>query len=279
MSKKIPSCLEDNLILGTGLSSAKTFDELLVLIKKSISCGIFSIDTAPSYGVESVIGTVLKELISSGFIKRDDLFIQDKVDAWQMQEGSGNVEKYVLDSLAKMSLDYFDSVLIHWPVPEYRDDTMKCLFALKQKGLIKHIGICNVRMRQLYQMEKMGIMPDIVQIERNPLRICLEESDFCKIHGIILQSYSPLCKFCDDIKNSEILSELAQKYKKSIGQIVMRWHLDTGVVPVFTTKKTERINEYTEIGNFKLSETDINSINSMNKNYKMYLESFACPGF
>jgi diketogulonate reductase-like aldo/keto reductase len=121
--------------------------------------------------------------------------------------------------------------------------------------------------------------PDIIQIERNPLRTCLEETDFCKNIGFELQAYSPLCKMDSRISNSDIIKNLANKYGKSIGQVVLRWHIDTGCIPIFTTTKDARVKEYTDIMDFHLLPDDILQINSLNEDYKMYLEACACPGF
>lgn len=267
------------LFLGTGLSSEKQYKPLLDLIGKAMENGILSFDTAPSYGCESVLGQVLHVLLEGHTCNRADIWVQDKVDAWQMQETCGSVERFVKDSLKKTKLDYFDCCLIHWPLPEYRDETLRRLFSLRDEGLVRNVGICNVRMRQLMELEQNGLLPDIVQIERNPLRVCNEEAAFCIEKNIELQSYSPLCKFHDDIRDSIILKEIASRHRKSIGQIVMRWHIDTGFSPIFTSKKTTRIEEYADILGFSLDSEEVQQINSMNKNYKMYLESFACPGF
>lgn len=267
------------LIFGTGLSSAKTKDGLLPVIQKALSSGVNAFDTAPSYKTETVLGECLNSVLSSGLAHRDEIWIQDKIDAWQMQECCGKVEEHVLASLKKMDAEYFDCMLIHWPLPEYRNATLQELFELKKSGILRSVGICNVKMRQLRELDEQGLLPDIVQLERNPLRTCEKETAFCHEKGIVLQSYSPLCKFCDEIKNSPILSELSQKYGKSIGQIVMRWHIETHSVPVFTTKNEARIDEYLEIFSFGLDKDDVQRISSMNKNYKMYLESVLCPGF
>lgn len=279
VSDYVNNCGGGSMIFGTGLSSAKSFPELYALIKKAIECGICSIDTAPSYNTEIVVGEVIKALIADDCITRRDVFVQDKIDAWQMQVSNGAVDQYIYDALSKMSLTYFDCVFIHWPLPEYRDQSLRCLFNLKKAGVIRNVGVCNVQMRQLKQLAERGLLPDYIQIERNPLRICSEETAFCLSRGIYLQSYSPLCKYCDEIKNSEVLKRLSNFYKKSIGQIVMRWQIDTGYIPVFSTKNVGRIDEYAAVDSFSLTDEDINAINTMNRNYKMYLESISCPGF
>lgn len=266
-----------NIFFGSGVSSSKDYNNLYLLIRTCIECGIECFDTAPSYGTESTIGNVLNALIHDMDLKRTDFFIQTKIDPWQMQEGS--IESYVEDALSKLQVQYLDSLLIHWPEPDYLADTWNKMIHLQQYGLVKRIGICNVRVRQLREMLQKEVIPQIVQIERNPLRICSEEIALCQKHQIEVQAYSPLCKMDPRIRNNPILYSIAQKYGKNIGQIVLRWHLDTGVIPIFTSKKQTRIKDYAEIFDFCLNQEEIDCISALNENFKMYLESCICPGF
>ncbi len=268
----------NRLIFGTGVSSSKDYDSLKQVIRAAMESGIFAFDTAPSYGTEEVLGRILKELSDEMGIDRERLFIQTKIDAWQMQESDGKVYKHIESAMKKLGVDYIDSLLIHWPVPEYFDRTWECFVKLKNDGIAQKTGICNIRLRHLKKYAERGDLPDIIQIERNPLRTCEKEIEFCHGHGIKVQAYSPLCKMDERLRDSEILKEVSQRNGKSIGQTVLRWHIDTGVTPVFTSKKPERVKEYTGIFGFKLSEEDIALISSLNIDYKMYLESIACPG-
>ena len=134
-------------------------------------------------------------------------------------------------------------------------------------------------MRQLKQIANYETPPEIIQVERNPLRTCEDEVNFCLTHNMIFQAYSPLCKMHPKLRDSVLLKNLAEKYNKSIGQIILRWHLQTDVTPVFTSKKSSRIKEYSRIFDFDLNDDDITKILSLNINHKMYLESVACPGF
>ena len=268
----------NRLIFGTGVSSSKDYDGLKKVIRSAMESGILAFDTAPSYGTEEVLGRILKELSDEMEIGREKLFIQTKIDAWQMQESDGNIEKYVEFAMKLLGVDYIDSLLIHWPVPEYFNKTWESFEKLKNDGVVRKTGICNIRLRHLKKYEEQGMLPNIIQIERNPLRTCEKEIDFCHNHGIEVQAYSPLCKMDERLRNSRILKAVSQKYGKSLGQTVLRWHIDTGVTPVFTSKKPERVKEYSGISDFKLSGEDIRKISSMNIDYKMYLESVPCPG-
>lgn len=265
-------------IFGTGASSSKDYDGLKNVISAAMGNGIFAFDTAPSYRTEAVLGKVLRELSGKMGVERERLFIQTKIDAWQMQESGGDIENYVGSALQQMGLEYFDSLLIHWPVPEYFDRTWENFIRLREQGIARRIGVCNVRLRHLENYAKSGCLPDIIQIERNPLRTCEREIDFCRRNGIEVQAYSPLCKMDERLRDSEILKSVSHKYEKSLGQTVLRWHIDTGVTPVFTSTKPERVREYADIFCFKLSDGDVERISSLNIDYKMYLESMACPG-
>lgn len=196
-----------------------------------------------------------------------------------MESFNGEVGRYVEDALKKMKIDYIDSLLIHWPIPEYLDNTWKSFVRLYESGIVKKIGICNLRLRHLEKIVKYKFVPQIIQIERNPLLTFEKEVDFCICHGIEVQAYSPLCKMDKRIRDSIVLKDISKKHNRNIGQIVMRWHLDTGVVPVFTSTKPERIREYAGIFDFSLSGEEIKAISALNENYKMYLESYLCPGF
>ena len=264
-----------DIILGSGLSFGKSPDIAETIIDTAIRCGIYKFDTAPSYKTEGLVGDILKRQCEKGKVSREKIYIQTKIDAWQMQDG--RISYHVEDALKKLKTQYLDALLIHWPVPEYMQNTWDQMQELKKSGVVKKTGICNVRVRQL--KEYIGWNPDVIQIERHPLNIFREEVVFCQGHDVEVQAYSPLCKMDDRIKNNDVVKAIADKYGKDQGQVVLRWHLDTGLIPIFTTTKASRVETYSELDDFSLSDDEIEAINGLNENYKMYLESLACPGF
>lgn len=268
-----------NIMFGTGASSAKTYEELFPLIRTVIECGIFAFDTAPSYKTEAVLGACLNRCMAELDVNREDLFIQTKIDAWQMAEGGRSVQSHIEYVIKEMEINYLDALCIHWPVPEYMEQTWDAFIKAKESGLVRYIGICNLRMRQLEKLPIRDIMPDFIQIERHPLRTCKREVEYCHEKNIAIQAYSPLCKMHKDIAESSSIHRLADKYGKNIGQIVLKWHMDSGVVPIFTSRKIQRIQEYASMSDFSLTKNEMESIESLNQDYKMYLESLACPGY
>lgn len=266
-----------NLIFGT--FQYKNQIDLQTMMEESLKVGINGFDTAPSYKTEELLGASIYNLIQTGQFSREDFFLQDKIDAWQMFKTNGHVMLYIDESLQKLRTDYIDSLLIHWPYPDYLDETWCCFREAKLIGKVKKIGICNVRKKHLERIiERTGIKPDIVQIERHPLRTCHDDIVYFQELGISIEAYSPLCRMDERLLNSNVLKRIASKYNKNIGQIILRWHIQTGVSPIFMTKKKERIAENVSILDFALSEEEVRDIESLNSNYKIFVESICCPG-
>lgn len=266
-----------NLIFGTGASAYKEYEGLKDVCRTAVINGIFKFDTAPSYRTEEFVSKALAEIIVELNLYREDFFFQTKIDPIQMYEG--DVFNYFKRKLQKLNLDYVDSLLIHWPLKKYFDKTWDDISRLKELGLVRKMGICNLRITHLDCLYSKGIIPEILQIERHPLNTFEKELVFCRTHNIELQDYSPLCKMNPLLKSSKKLNDIASHHNKNIGQIILRWHIDTGATPVFTSKNVERINQYSEIDNFCLTKDEINEISSLNINHKLYLESLVCPGF
>ena len=269
--------MSPKIILGTFQNN--NYADLLSVVNKAFNQKNYAFDTAPSYGTEEDLGKAIRDCSTEYHVDRSQIYLSDKIDAWQMIKGNGDIRPFVEKALSKMNIDYLDILWIHWPIFDYVDNTWKCMTELQKEGLIKDAGICNVRVRHLKQLSSRGIELGNIQIERHPLRVCQEEMDFCKQHNIKVFSYSPICRMHPDLKSSALLKSLAEKYKKNIGQIILRWHIDTEATPIFMSKKANRVEENLNIFDFELNEDEVREISAMNKNYKIFLESWGCPGF
>lgn len=269
--------MNTELILGSGASACKDSSGLLAVCRSAMLNGIRRFDTAPSYRTEETLSLAVSTCASELKIGREEYFIQTKIDPIQMY--NGNIEEYFESKLRGMRLDYVDSLLIHWPVRGYLVQTWESMLRIKERGLAKKTGICNLRVRHLEELLALGIEPEIVQIERHPLNTFSEEARFCHEHGVDLQDYSPLCKMHPVLRDNEKIAAIAALHCRSIGQVILRWHFDTGASAVFTSTKPVRVSEYAQIKDFSLSEEEINVISSLNCNHKLYLESLICPGF
>lgn len=262
-----------------GTFKHRNSEALQKIVKSCLENGIIGFDTAPSYHTEKLLGKILLECLSELQMSRQELFISTKIDAWQMQESGGKIEVYVEKVLKEMGFDYLDQLLIHWPIVEYFERTWSSFQDLHKAGIVRVIGISNVRERHILKIMDSDIKPMVVQNERHPLRNDKNVLEFCKENEIVYEAYSPVGQMMPSIRDSLILNRLAQKYDKSVGQVIMRWHFDTGSIPVFKTTKPERVKEYVELSSFSLDQSAVTAIDSMDIDYKLFLESVGCPGF
>lgn len=253
------------------------------LMKKVVTAGLKlgfrAFDTARDYGNEHIVGRVMQECLKEQGLQREDIFITTKIG--NGQQILGNIDEQIEISLKNLRSDYVDLWLMHWPYPDYFVDTYHRMEKVYKSGKVKAIGMANYRLRHFRTLEKGGfeVVPHCVQYECHPMRIADDILDYCKKTNIGVQAYSPLCRMIPAIESSEILKDLADKYKKTIGQIILRWHIQRGTVPVFKSTKPERLAENIDIFNFELSEDEVLQISSLDCDYKYHVESASCPGY
>lgn len=259
------------IVLGT--YQMPDYESLRRIVACALDAGVSAFDTAPSYGTEGMLGRALNETTKD----RESFFCSNKIDAIQMYHG--NIKEHVEQRLRLMGIGYFDLLLIHWPLEQYMVNTWKQMQELKAEGKVKAIGICNARVRHLEHFAETSIVPDYVQNERHPLNTCDAEVTYCHEHGIKVMAYSPLGRMLPEIRNSKTLKDIANKYQKNIGQVMLRWQIDTDAIPVFGTKKESRLKENINIFDFTLTDDEKMAISSMNTNTKIFLESWGCPKY
>lgn len=269
--------IEQRMFLGTfQIGKEKDAKKLL---ESSIDIGVRCFDTAPSYGTEKVLGQVISAALKEGRVTREEIVICDKIDGWQMQQNSTNIEIAVDRALRLLRVEYIDIMLIHWPFKQYFEKIWNGLQQLKGRK-VKLIGLCNVDQRIYLDLMQYanGIKPEVVQIERHPYNTCDEFVEHLRNEKIMVQAYSPICRMQFAPESMDVLKKIGDRYQKSAGQVVLRWHLDTGVCPVVKSNKVSRILENKDIFDFNLNEEEINSISEMNKKYKLFPLSWGCPG-
>ena len=123
-----------------------------------------------------------------------------------------------------------------------------------------------------------GIKPDYIQIERHPLNTCAMDIEYFIRMGSKVQAYSSIGRMDRRLAESRVLIDLGRQYNKSVPQIILRWHIDTNVIPIFMSNHPEWIKENTNIYDFSLQQFEIEKINSLNIDYKLFVESLSNPG-
>lgn len=248
-------------VVGFGTWQSKDGDEAYNAVKAALEAGYRHIDTAAAYGNEESVGKAIKD---SG-IDRKELFITSKL--WNRDHGYESAKKALDTSLAKLGTGYLDLYLIHWPNPvQFRDewqqrnaDSWRAMEEALDAGKVRAIGVSNFRAHHLDELLKTAkVTPAVNQIFLNPSDTEDEVVAYNKEHGILSEAYSPLGT--GKIFTIPELKDIAAKYNKSVAQVVLRWSLQHGFLPLPKSVHADRIKQNTKIFDFELSDDDIKKI-------------------
>lgn len=268
------------------------------ILKTAVKIGYGLIDTADDYRGESGIGIAINELKKEGICKREDIFIQTKIseNAAHADEPLAGVyfnrrskfmkrhtvEEIVREkvniSLREMNTDYLDSLLIHLPYPGYIEEIWDAMIKLYNEGKVRYIGVSNFHERHIEIISKTGYKPFINEIYVSPIGSKNEQVKYNIDSNIIVMAYSPLMDLAHKLIPINKLEPMMLKYKKSAAQIILRWNIDRGCIPLPKTKNTKRLKENFDIFDFSLTPEEVEDISSLNYDYQYLPESTICPG-
>lgn len=223
--------------------------------------GYRAIDTAQFYNNEVEVG----EAINNSSIPREDIFVTTKV--WNTHHGYEETLQAFEQSLEKLQLDYIDLYLIHWPMPMENKyiETYQALEKLYKDGKVKAIGVSNFEIEHLDNiLNNCEIVPAVNQVECHPYFQQTALKDYCKKHHIQLQAWSPLSRGAT--LEDETIQQIANKYNKTIAQVILRWHIQEGTCIIPKSITPHRIKENIDILDFSLTDDDMQLIASLDKN-------------
>ena len=232
-------------------------------VEIALETGYNHIDTAEGYHNEAGIGEVLKDY------DRDELFITSKVLPSNLNYES--VIKACKRSLEKLGTDYLDLYLIHWPNPAISlRETLQAMKYLVDEGLVKNIGVSNFSVYQLKAALKITQVPITVnQVEFHPWLYQKELLEVCEENDVVLEASAPLAR--TEVLKDETILELADKYDRSPAQIVLKWELQKGIVPLPKSKSREHIIENLELFNWDLATEDMKKIDNIDHKKRVYM--------
>ena len=255
-------------VVGFGVFQVKDEEECKRVVLDAIDAGYRLIDTAQSYGNEEAVGKAIQETN----VPREELFITTKV--WISNYGYEKAKASVEESLKKMQLDYLDLVLLHQPFKDYHG-AYRALIDLYKEGKIKAIGVSNFYPDRLVDLAlDTEVVPAVNQVEVNPFHqqgaALIYNTKYC----VQLEAWAPFAEGKNGIFTNETLVEIGNKYNKSVGQVILRWLVQRGIVPLAKTVRKERMQENLNIFDFELSEEDMQTIASLNKDTSSFFSHY-----
>jgi 2,5-diketo-D-gluconate reductase A len=233
-----------------------------VAVATAIGLGYRSFDTAEDYRNESGVGAGVR---TSG-IAREEVFVTTKFNkGWHGVELVGQACEA---SLERMGLDYLDLLLIHWPNPaqDRYIDAWLGLVGLIEAGRVRAIGTSNFKPAHLERIiDASGVVPDVNQIQLHPGVTRRAAREFHARHGIVTESWAPLGGEWDDILAEPVVIELAERYGRTPAQVVLRWHIELGLVTVPKTGKPARMAENIDIFDLHLEPEDVATLSELDQ--------------
>lgn len=246
--------------IGFGVFMIPNDGETYKATLKALKAGYRLIDTAAAYMNETDVGKAIKD---SG-IPREDIYITSKL--WLQDYGYENVKKGIKTSLTNLDVDYIDLYLLHQP---YGDTAgaWKGLEEAVNEGIIKSIGISNHTIKLFKELyPSMNILPAVNQVECNPLFQQKELREYMSLYGIKLEAWYPLGHGNKALLENSILTSLAEKYGKDVGQIILRWHIQEGIIALPKSTSETHIQGNINVYDFELGEEDMNAIRALDTN-------------
>jgi alcohol dehydrogenase (NADP+) len=275
-------------VLGLGTFLAKP-GEVGAAVTKAIHAGYRHFDLAAVYGNEAEIGVALQDAIRSGVVSRADLFLTSKLAASQMEPS--RAKACLAKTLADLQTDYLDLYLIHHAVAVSKDaagnysierkkgyslqDVWRVLEGAVKAGQVRSIGVSNYLVQTLNDLiDYAEIQPAVNQIERHPYLVQNGMMELCQREGIFVTAYAPLgapaLRDARDhgfgvtpLLDSDVIGAVANKHKKTPGQVLVRWQLDTGAIVIPKSANDTRIVQNIDVFDFKLDADDLAAIGKL----------------
>lgn len=230
-------------------------------VLEALAAGYRSLDTAATYGNEEGVGKAIKK---SG-VAREDIFLTSKL--WVADQGYEKAKKAFEKTLEKLGTDYLDLYLIHQPLGDYYG-SWRAMEELYKEGKIKAIGVSNFDSTRLVDLiVNNEVVPALNQIELHPFLQQKDAQKVMKEYGVKVESWGPLAEAKHGILEDEMLNKIAAKHNKTVAQVILRWHLEQGIIIIPKSVRKERMEENLNVHDFKLDESDMEKIAELDGKY------------
>ena len=236
------------------------------IVSEALAAGYRHIDTAAIYGNEEGVG---RAIAASG-IARDELFITTKL--WNSQQGTDTVRAAIAESLGKLGLDYVDLYLIHWPRPDLDRyvASWQTMEQLRAEGLTRSIGVSNFHRPHLERLlAETETVPVVNQIELHPAFAQRELRAFGESHGIRTEAWGPLGQGKYELFSEQPIADAAAAHGVTPAQVVIRWHLQQGIIVFPKSSTPERIRQNLDVFGFELTADEMAAIDGLDRGLRV----------
>ena len=245
-------------VLGYGVYQV-TPEECERCVLDALAAGYRLLDTAQSYFNEEQVGSAIRR---SG-VPREEIFLTTKV--WVEHYGYEAARASVLESMRKLKTDYLDLVLLHQPFADYYG-AYRALEKLYEEGKIRAIGVSNFYPDRLVDLASFArIRPMVNQVEIHPYHQQQEAKRWMDKYGVQAEAWAPFGEGRGGLFQDPVLTEIGQKHGKTAAQVVLRWHLQRGVVVIPKSVRPERMRENIDVFDFALSAEEMERIGALDQ--------------
>ncbi|GLY04142.1 aldo/keto reductase [Actinoplanes sp. NBRC 101535] len=255
--------------IGAGTWPLKD-DEAERVVADALTAGYRLIDTAQAYGNERGVGRGLR----AAGVDRGDIFVTSKFNKeWHGRDLVAEAAKNSLDTLG---LEYLDLLLIHWPNPGHDRyaEAWEGLVQLLESGLVRAIGTSNFKPAHLERIiAATGVAPDVNQIQLSPASTRAEARAFHAGHGIVTQSWSPIGGQGVRVLDLPAVGDIARETGRTPAQVVLRWHLQTGLTAVPKSADPQRLRQNLDVYDFALTDAQMATLNNLDQGESAVVDS------
>lgn len=227
-------------------------------VYQAIKAGYRLIDTASIYGNEKETGQGIRRAIDEGLVKREDLFVTTKLFILQIPEKKA--AETINNSLETIGLEYLDLYLIHQPYGDVYG-AWRALVAAQVDGKVRAIGVSNFKSAKMIEFVGLNdVLPQINQIEVNPWNQRVDDQAWHKKYDVQVEAWAPFAEGRHELFKNPVLAEIGAQYHKTVGQVVLRWLMQRGIVALAKSVRQERMAENIAIFDFELNDADMKKI-------------------
>ena len=256
-------------VLGLGTSPLQG-TESATQVRTALEAGYRLIDTAENYRNEEAVGQAIRD----SSIERSEVFITTKFNRrWHSIDG---VRQAFEASLKRLGVDYIDLMLVHWPNPDQGRyvEAVQGLQAILASGGLRAIGTSNFKPAHLQRvLDETGSLPDVNQIQLSPYATRSESRAYHSAHGIVTESWSPLGASSQALRKDPTIIAIAKDHGRSPTQVVLRWHIQLGLVAIPRSSNPGRIAENIDIFDFELSEQEMSKVSALDRGESVVTDS------